>query len=551
MIQLRDYQNEAITATWGGFRHGDNVLLSLPTGAGKTIIFSALSRQAVEQYQARTLIVANRLTLVQQSVEKMHKVWPGAPIEIYSAGMNRKRFDWVTAGTINTLVKAENIPPVSLLIIDECHDIAEEEGHYNALIERLFAENPDLRVLGCTATPFRTNGGLIYGPDKLFKGVTYSLEMQRLIDAGHLCRVKSATVPKYDLSEVRIDAGKFVEIDLFNAVAGEDLIRSTAKTTVETLQALGCNHWLVFCVNIAHSEAMASALNELGVSACSVTTNQTHKECRGLISAFKAGRFTALCSVGKLQVGFDAEIADAGVDLAPTESPGAYVQRVGRVMRTHPGKEFAYWLDFAGNVNRHGPVDGVLDAVKARTKRLTPTEAKEVRAKEPPVCGGCGAVMTVSLHRCYDCGWEKPALSASTVYDSCTSEKALLKTDAVEGLWKSVHSSHYHSSVSRNDEPMLVVTLVCGLLDRHVDYLLLETKNVFALQIARRKWHYLYGGKKPYPTTVQEALDRARAGELQCPTKIRVRQKQDFWEITNVQFGNEHSDDPARAVVGE
>ena len=170
MVTLRPYQEAALQAVLGDMRTHKNVLLQAATGAGKTIMFSAITRLFVEKWGLHVAILAHREQLVRQAADKLLKVWPEGEDKVgiachsvtSSVDVNRQ----VVIGSPQTLARRlGDLPEQPLLIVDECHRLppAGKKSQYAVLINRLREYYPDMRMLGVTATPYRLGHGYIYG----------------------------------------------------------------------------------------------------------------------------------------------------------------------------------------------------------------------------------------------------------------------------------------------------------------------------------------------------------------------------------------------------
>src|SRR5690606_10372074 len=216
MYKLRDYQKQAVENAVKHFRASpDPAVIVLPTGAGKSLVIAELARRA----QGRVLVLAHVRELVEQNHAKF--VGFGGEAGIYSAGLSRKESVQKTIfGSIQSVARAsaDFFADFSLLIIDECHRVSMEgETQYSQVIERLKKENPKLKVLGLTATPYRLGFGWIYEyhsqrklqqtiEPRFFKKCVYELKLKHMIRNGYLTppiRI-DAPVASYDFSSLKL-----------------------------------------------------------------------------------------------------------------------------------------------------------------------------------------------------------------------------------------------------------------------------------------------------------------------------------------------------------
>ena len=201
MYQLRPYQQQAVDAVIHHFRRRSiPAVLVLPTGAGKSLVIAELARKA----RGRVLVLAHVKELVAQNHGKYQALGlqEGLQADLFSAGLGQKEnLRRVVFGSIQSV--ARNLPrfsePVSLVIIDECHRVGEEEdSQYHQLIAHLKSHNPALKILGLTATPYRLGLGYIYNyhyrgmvrttEPRFFADCIFELPLRQMIKQGYLTR---------------------------------------------------------------------------------------------------------------------------------------------------------------------------------------------------------------------------------------------------------------------------------------------------------------------------------------------------------------------------
>lgn len=438
MIELRDYQREAIDALYSYFeQHDGHPLLVLPTGAGKSVIQAAFQREALQAWpQTRILLLTHVRELIAQNYEKLMTLWPQAPAGIYSAGMGRRDIgaQILFAGIQSIHKRAFDLEPVDLVIVDECHLVPGSGlGMYRTFLANLRRNAPHLRVIGLTATPYRLGSGLLTeGQDRLFTDIAYELPVRRLIDAGHLAPlISKRTVARADLSGVHRRGGEFVADELDAAMRAGGLTAAAISEVVE--YGADRRSWLVFCCSVEHAHEARDALRTHGIAAECLHGGTPKAERDGLIAGFKAGHIRALTNCDVLTTGFDAPAVDLLVFLRATESTGLYVQMAGRGMRTAPDKRNCLVLDFAGNIERHGPVDAI---------RLKPRRAGTGSADDKPTdaptktCPDCEALLSAFARVC-ECGHEFPRI-ALPAHDATASSAAVMTAELVPDDYRSI-----------------------------------------------------------------------------------------------------------------
>ena len=311
---LRDYQQRAIDDlySWFGSNVG-NPCLVLPTGAGKSLIIAALCRDAIQQWpETRILMMSHVKELIEQNAEKMRAMWPGAPLGIYSASLRKRNLEEpiTFAGIQSVRNKSKEIGHVDLVIIDECHLVNHKaEGGYRTLIEELTTINPELRVIGLTATPHRLGHGLITDKPAIFDDLLESVTIEELIHKGYLANLRSkVTKEKLSTDGVHKRGGDFIESELQAAVDTD----AHNMAVVDEVIGLAGNrrHWLFFCAGVQHAVNIRDQLRLRGISAETVTGETPQGERAQIISDFKAGKIQALTNANVLTTGFDAVHVD-------------------------------------------------------------------------------------------------------------------------------------------------------------------------------------------------------------------------------------------------
>jgi len=402
---LRDYQQRSIDALYAWFSAGNtgHPCLVMPTGSGKSHIVAALCKDALQNWpETRILMLTHVKELIEQNAEKMQLHWAGAPLGIYSASIGRRDLgEPITfAGIQSVRTKAKMLGHIDLVIIDECHLVNHRDtGGYRMLLADLMAINPNLRVVGLTATPFRLGHGLITDKPALFDDLLEPVSIEELIHKGYLAPLRSkVTQAKLDVTGVHKRGGEYIESELQAAVNVASLNQSVVD---EVIQLAGDRKaWLFFCTGVDHAKAVAEQLNNKGVVAECVTGDTPKRHREWILNEFKSGRVRALTNANVLTTGFDYPDIDLIAMLRPTMSAGLYVQMAGRGMRLKSRTDHCLVLDFAGVVEKHGPITAVQPPKK-------PGEGTaNIPAKK---CESCGELCHVSVKECTCCGTPFPA----------------------------------------------------------------------------------------------------------------------------------------------
>jgi len=436
-LALRPYQTAAVEAVFDYWAQGGgNPLVDLATGTGKSLVIAEVIRRLVAEYpKMRVLSLVHVKELVRGNAEELRRHAPHLSVGINSAGLNQrdKHHQILFAGIQSVSHIHSHLGARDLLIIDEAHLLPKSGvGRYHALIEGMRRVNPDLRVLGMTATPYRLDSGrLDEGDGAIFDEIVYTYSIAQGVEDGYLAPlVAKSTTQKLDVSKVAKAGGEFKAGALEDAVNQEEITQAACDEIVD--RAGDCESWLVFTCGIAHAESVRNALRQRGVSCEMVTGETPNGERDAIVRRFANGHLKALVNVNVLTTGFNVPRTDLIAMLRPTLSTSLYVQMLGRGTRIWPDKPDCLVLDFAGNVRRHGPVDDVY----VKPGKVDSGKVKEdaIKAKECPVCQSLVAIQSLE---CPDCGhlWER---EAKPLHDTKPDEDIILFKRQKEAQWLTV-----------------------------------------------------------------------------------------------------------------
>nr|WP_290696716.1 DEAD/DEAH box helicase [Halomonas sp. UBA3074] len=356
--QLRPYQQEAVKRVVGHFRaSSEPALVVLPTGSGKSLVIAELARLA----RGRVLVLAHVRELVEQNHAKYQAY--GLEADIFSAGLKRKEATrQVVFGSVQSVVRnleRFNDANFTLLVIDESHRVSlNEDASYGQVIEHLRRQNPQLKILGLTATPYRLGQGFIYfrhhhgmvrgSEESFFRDCVFEQPLRLMVKQGYLAAPKrlDMAIEGYDFSALKpASSGLFQEEALNRVVAGN---RATPGIIEQIIaRAVDRQGVMIFAATVAHAEEIMGYLPP--AEAALITGATPSQERKALIDAFKARALKYLVNVAVLTTGFDAPHVDLIAILRPTESISLYQQMIGRGLRLSPGKEDCLILDYAGN----------------------------------------------------------------------------------------------------------------------------------------------------------------------------------------------------------
>lgn len=420
-MELRYYQRAAIDAL-ADFISKDtrNPCVEIPTGGGKTPVIATLTGELVASGY-RVLILAHRKELLEQTAEKM-AVWaPDVKFGVLSAGLRRREFEGqaLIAGIQSAYKLGARISAfgnIDFVIVDECHLIPPEHERKGGMYQTLFSDlkscNPELTVIGFTATPYRLASGPVCSPDGFLNEIIYSVSVRELIDQKFLSPL-TTKIPDFqaDFAEMRVEKGEFKDEDVDAVYAAPANVQ---KAVAEMLTFCAARRSvLIFANTVKVGKAVLAEIAARTKEPAAAVFGNTPAVLRDkLISRFRrdgggesdlfGGSQTPLkylVNCGVLTTGFDAPNVDAVVLFRPTMSPGLYYQMVGRGFRTCPGKEDCLVLDYGGNILRHGPVDAIKPEKKAKKDGAS---EKKPRAKK---CPKCSTAVPAAELECPTCGY--------------------------------------------------------------------------------------------------------------------------------------------------
>ena len=470
----------------------------------------------------RFVILTHVRELISQNFAELIRLWPEAPAGIYSAGLNRRdaQAQILFAGIQSVHRKASTIRHADLVLVDESHLIpARADTTYRRFLGDLTRINPNLKIIGLTATPYRLDSGMLHvGPDALFDEIAFEVSVRELIDQGYLAPlINKQTSTQLDVSGVGTRGGEFIAGQLEAAVDHDPITQSAIDEVV--VYGQDRRSWLLFCAGVDHAGHVCDAVRARGVS-CATIFGHTPKADRDrIVAAFKRGEIQALASMGVLTTGFNAPAVELIAMLRPTKSTGLYVQMAGRGTRLAPGKENCLVLDFAGNVARHGPID----LVKPKDK----TNGEGDGEAPTKVCPACHTINPAAARQCLACPYLFPPREVSI--DATASLLPIMSP--VRPEWVDVSAVTYHRHDKPGKPPSLKVHYHCGLL-RHQEWVCLEHEG-YPRQKAVSWWRQR-AHNDDVPTSVDEAL--VRADELRQPLQIAVRPNGRFTEVAYARF---------------
>ena len=342
-MELRPYQQEARESIQKEWENGNKkTLLVLPTGCGKTIVFSKVIEDRVRKGE-RVLVLAHRSELLEQASDKLKQ----------STGLNTATEkaeetsigSWfrVVVGSVQTLQRDKRLRKFAkdhfdTIVVDEAHHCI-SDGY-----QRVLGHFDQANVLGVTATPDR---GDMRNLGTYFESLAYEYTLPKAIKEGYLSKIKALTIPlTLDLSGVGTQAGDFKSSDLSSAL--DPYLYQIADEMAKQCQD---RKTVVFLPLVKTSQKFRDILNERGFKAAEV--NGESKDRAEVLKDFEDGKYNVLCNSMLLTEGWDCPSVDCVIVLRPTKVRALYSQMVGRGTRLAPGKKELLLLDFLWHTERH------------------------------------------------------------------------------------------------------------------------------------------------------------------------------------------------------
>jgi DNA repair protein RadD len=419
---LRPYQLAGVAEMQSLVAQGvRRILLTMPTGGGKTVLASHIIDLSAK-HNCKVLFNAHRIELINQTAIQLAK-FGVTDIGVIKANDNRSNADArVQIASIDSLRNREK-PEADIVFIDECHRAMADS------YKQLFAAYPNALHIGLTATPFRTdNQGL--GGD-LYQALVVCAVPSQLITDGFIVCPRIFSSPAPDLSDVSYS---YTTHDFHNGQLATTMMKGKLMGNIVSEWKERCQNvqfdeegnsvdirTVVFCVNVAHSKALAQEFRDEGINAMHID-GTTAKDVRtGILQHLENGDISVVTNVDVLCEGWDQPSVKCVVLARPTQSARMHLQQAGRCLRPYMVQgisQRAIILDHAGNMARHGLPQ------EDRQFTLDTGEKRNASGPNVRVCKECYAMFSGSTNTCPEC---KAIVQPSDV-------RAPIETDATVNL---------------------------------------------------------------------------------------------------------------------
>lgn len=418
MIELRQYQKDYLNKLVKILKSKNSCILTLPTGAGKTVMMTEWAAKMAKQGK-RTLIIVDREELVFQTDENLQDV------SIMKAGYDKlyKPEALIHIVMLQTAYSRQKVLmdlDFDYIFFDEVHQ------YYDGLMFKAITEAfPNAKVIGVSATPIDNKGYLLPGFDECIN----DLQLQDLIDMGFLVKPNYYSLSNYsiDLSKIKITNGDFNIEELDNMMINFERLD---KIYSEWLKIAENRKTIAFCSSIKQAEATCNYFKERGVACACLHSKVNNRE--EVLTALKIGAVKIVFNVGILVAGFNEPSVDCIMFLNPTKILRRYIQQAGRGLRLFEGKSDCLMLDFAGLTSIHGFCNDLRFYIPA------PPEA-EYKYKE---CPECGNILPKHIKKCDVCGYEFTTEEMITV--SKPKKKEIERLEKAMNLQKELKKEIYN-----------------------------------------------------------------------------------------------------------
>jgi superfamily II DNA or RNA helicase len=410
---LRTYQNRTVKKAKAALKKSGNTLVIAGTGAGKTIILSALAKEV----RGKTLILQHRQELSQQNAAKFQKVNPDWPISFFDA--NQKSFGGQAVFAMQQTMcrNLDHLPSFDHIICDEVHHIVAPT--YSKIIDACRDRNPKLLLSGFTATPERGDKKSLR---KYFDNVSDKITIRELVALGFLVPPKAYVVNVGAQAELQAIKG-------LSAFGDQQEVARVLDTPIINQEVV--RHWkekagdrktIVFCATVQHALDVAEAFKNSGVESGVVTGDMADGERKAVLQRFDKGRLQVLVNVAVLTEGYDSQPVSCVLLLRQCSEKGPMIQMAGRGLRTvdpelYPGvvKKDCIILDFGTSLLTHGNLDQE-DGLHQENEgekgeavmKVCPSEytiGMPYRFPDKNGADGCGAEVPAQTKTCPICGF--------------------------------------------------------------------------------------------------------------------------------------------------
>ena len=354
--ELRDYQKLGKRNIYSAWKKNRAVLFQMPTGTGKTRLFSSIikdtQRLACADHKRRgVLVLAHRTELIEQ-IDQTLSMKYGVAHGIIKSGYEEMMHFPVQVASVQTIVRRLDRwvdKGFSYIIIDEAHHAV------SSTYMKICKAFPDAKILGVTATPCRLSGDALR---RLFSELVLSQPVNKFIEQGYLSPYNYYSIKPESNIQRQLDG--ITNFNVEGDYADSDMMRicDTNKVRANIIKAYlkyaKGKKGIIYTINQEHNKHICEEFSKIGVKIKAIDSKTSSEERKKTVSDFRAGRIDMICNVNIFSEGFDCPDCEFIQLARPTCSLSMYLQQVGRGLRTHKSKIKAVILDNVGSYNKFG-----------------------------------------------------------------------------------------------------------------------------------------------------------------------------------------------------
>lgn len=564
MLTLRLYQQECVTAFYNYFSiKSGNPIIEVPTAGGKSIIIGALITEICQKWPGQRIALLSHVQeLISQNHEKIMLCWENAPAGIYAASLGKRQghHPIVVAMIQSVYKKAAVLGHRDLLFIDECHLLQSGNmGMYGELIQGLRTINPAMKVCGFSATPYRSDSGLLTeGENPLFTDVIIEIPIKRLLEEGYLTPpISKVSLEQADLDGIKTTAGEFNIKQMAARFDQKAFMNAALDSDMPFFE--GRRSIALFCPTVENAEHVAEGMTARGIY-CEAIDGEMSKENReDKFKRFRSGELRALASVGVMTTGTDIPNIDCIVLLIATQSPGKYQQIIGRgfriiykegmpidkleerIIAIREGQKPNFLiLDHGANIERHGTI---MHVEKPRVREKG--ERRKVEKAKVRICDCCRSAWPLEITVCGVCQnilvAERDPTANLDIQASNADILGTLFTRGEAEEWFDIDDVRYYRHQKAGKPDSLRVTYFSGIMS-FSEWVHFENDAEFLRSKARNWWN----ARAPKDNligysvrmTITEALKYAAT--IQWPKRVLIKKNSNnFYEVLQHEFARE------------
>jgi DNA repair protein RadD len=467
--QLYTHQKEAVKAALIALKEGETPYLEISIGGGKSLIIADLMNRAMNQGLRVLSLVPSKELCEQNALEASEYIDSPKDIGICCSKLNRFQVhrQSVIATYTSFLRRRATSGKFDVLLVDEAHGVGyEPTSSYRKIITSLKRINPELKIIGVTATPVRMASGRLEEKyldfEPIFTKCAYQSSIPDLIKQGVLSNITSISGDiQVDLSGVPIKGGDYdTEI---SAVRFDAILPHAIPDLKLKIKAYGIETILIFASNVANARKIIEEWD--GDNIRLIYGDMSQHDRSATIKWLKHGEgLRVVVNVNVLLVGFNFQKLDAVCFLRATKSLALYRQAVGRVLRSHEDKKIGFVIDYAGNIDEHGSIDGEIPAKNRKRAGEIPKKSCIAIVEETVEFEGlvyrrgdvCNYPNLLSARKCRVCGAEFVSDSETGLYTMRTRGEILKAKIDAETYTYNVERVTFEKAYSKKDQTEMI-----------------------------------------------------------------------------------------------